>query len=104
MNVLFKDTELEQLVLYGKSRKYEKYARDAKFTERLVRAVNIMRIVGEARMLANYSYLHYEKLKHRDASSIRIMNGRIERIIFRELNNGIEIELLELNNDHYGNK
>jgi plasmid maintenance system killer protein len=104
MNIIFKDTELEQLVLYGKSRKYVKYTRDAKFIEKLTSAINIMRAVKETSMLANYSFLHYEKLKRVDLSSVRVMNGRIERLIFKEINNGIEIEMLELNNDHYGKK
>lgn len=32
------------------------------------------------------------------------MNGRVERLIFNELNDGIEIVVLELNVTHYGNK
>ena len=63
-----------------------------------------MRAVKETSMLANYSFLHYEKLKRVDLSSVRVMNGRIERLIFKEINNGIVIEMLELNNDHYGTK
>ena len=32
------------------------------------------------------------------------MNGRVERLIFTESEEGIEIEILELNTTHYGNK
>jgi len=31
-------------------------------------------------------------------------NGRVERILFKEIDGGIEILIIELNDDHYGNK
>jgi hypothetical protein len=44
--------------------------------------------------------------KHQDTviSSIRIMGGWVERLIFEELESGIKVLVLELNNKHYGNK
>lgn len=53
-----------------------------------------------------FSYLHYEKLKHQYSgkSSVRIANGHIERLIFRELEDGIIVELIEIDESHYGNK
>lgn len=54
--------------------------------------------------LKAYSYLHYEKLKYRTESSVRIDNGRIERLIFTEHEEGIEVQLLEIDSTHYGNK
>jgi hypothetical protein len=54
--------------------------------------------------LVPYSYLHYEKLKHINLSSVRIMNNRVERLLFIENEDGIEITLIELNETHYGNK
>lgn len=53
------------------------------------------------------SFLHYEKLKYqrgKNISSVRIANGFIERLIFSETDDGIEIELIEINDTHYGNK
>lgn len=32
------------------------------------------------------------------------MNGRVERLLFNEINDGIEITIIELNSNHYGNK
>lgn len=54
----------------------------------------------------NYSFLHYERLTDNMSgrSSVRIMNGRVERLIFTESEEGIEIEILELNTTRYGNK
>lgn len=37
-------------------------------------------------------------------SSLRIANGYIERLIFTETPEGIEVELIEIDNTHYGNK
>ena len=31
-------------------------------------------------------------------------NGRVERILFKEIDGGIEILIIELIDDHYGNK
>ena len=51
-------------------------------------------------------FLRYEKLKENLSgySFVRIMNGRVERLIFTEHEGGITIKLVELNQDHYGNK
>lgn len=54
--------------------------------------------------LSQWSFLHYEKLKNYELSSIRVMNGRVERILFKETENGIVITIIELNETHYGNK
>ena len=51
----------------------------------------------------NNKYKKYSK-DNMNLSSVRVMNGRVERLLFRELEDGIEITIIELNNDHYGNK
>lgn len=33
-----------------------------------------------------------------------VINNRVERLLFRETETGLEITLIELNDDHYGNK
>lgn len=50
------------------------------------------------------SFLHYEKLKYRAESSVRIVNRRIERLLFIEKEDGIEVTLIEIDRTHYGNK
>jgi len=37
-------------------------------------------------------------------NSIRVVNGMVERILFREFEGGIRIIVLSLDNTHYGNK
>lgn len=57
--------------------------------------------------LAPISYLHYEKLKYQKddpKSSVRLVNGMVERLLFRETDDGIEVELIEIDSTHYGNK
>jgi hypothetical protein len=50
-------------------------------------------------------FLHYEQLAGTNGmSSIRVVNGMVERILFREFNGGISITVLSLDNTHYGNK
>ena len=37
-------------------------------------------------------------------SSVRVMNGRVERLLFHEYNDGIEISLIEIDETHYGQR
>lgn len=106
MEVLFEDEALEELYLSGRSsdKKYKKLSRDQKLVEGFRRAVDVMRSLDNVTELKNYSFLHYERLKYRNESSVRIVNGRIERLIFIEREEGIEVLLLEIDNTHYGNK
>lgn len=104
MNVTFEDTELEQLVLKHKSRKYKKYERDSKFLTALDRVYDDMRDVAKTSDLRLLSYMHYERLKKVGKSSVRVMNGRVERLLFREYNDGIEISIIEMDDTHYGRR
>ena len=47
-----------------------------------------------------------EKLKYmkEPLSSVRLVNGMVERLLFTETEDGIEVELLEIDSTHYGNK
>ena len=63
-----------------------------------------MKSVSDTAKLKEFSWLHYEKLKHRENSSVRIMNGRVERLIFEEREEGINILILEIDDTHYGSK
>lgn len=104
MQVLFEDKDLEELILTGQNNKYKKYAKDARFMQALGRMYKNMTAVADTQALSIFSYLHYEKLKGVGLSSVRVMNGRVERVIFRETENGIVITIIELNDTHYGNK
>ena len=77
MQVIFEDKDLEQL---------------------------IMTAVADTKALNAFSYLHYEKLRGVDVSSVRVMNNRIERVLFRETADGIVITIIDLDDTHYGNK
>lgn len=104
MTVFFEDKDLEELISTGKNTKYKKYARDKRFMEALVRDYGVLCAVEQVSILNQYSFLHYEQLKGCNLSSIRVQNGRIERLLFRESENGIVITLIDLDNTHYGNK
>lgn len=106
MNVIFLDKGIEDLYLHGATsdRRYKKFIKDSVFLESLVRVINELRKAPTIDTLRQISYLHYEKLKHIDASSVRIRNGRVERLIFRENNIFIEVSLIEIDMNHYGKK
>ena len=99
------EDDLRELIFYGANAgKYKKIARDKKFVKKLIDIYNLMKSVEHVSHLRNYSFLHYEQLKHIPLSSVRIFNNRVERLLFRETETGLEITLIELNDDHYGNK
>ena len=105
MKVSISDKDLNELIRTGKNTKYKKYSKDKKFMKGLAIVYNVLTTVPNTQGLRPYSFLHYEKLKHNNnLSSVRIVNNRVERLLFRELEDGIEIIIIELNNDHYGNK
>lgn len=104
MDISFDDKDLEELIFTGKNRKYKKISKDKKFVSALIDVYNYMRSAVCTNDLRPYSFLHYEQLKHIGLSSVRIMNGRVERLLFAEYENGIRITIIELNETHYGNK
>lgn len=105
MIVEITDNDLRELILTGKnSGRYKKISRDKKFVSKLKDIYNLMRGVEHVSRLRDYSFLHYEQLRHISLSSVRIFNNRVERLLFRETETGLEITLVELNEDHYGNK
>lgn len=60
--------------------------------------------VKSADELGRFSFLHYERLKHRPESSVRLANGMVERLLFTEHENGVRVDLIEIDSTHYGNK
>mgnify|MGYP003296360043 FL=1 len=105
MKVNISDKDLDELIRTGNNNRYKRYSRDRRFMEGLARVYKVMLNVADTNGLKPYSFLHYEKLANNlNLSSVRVLNGRVERLLFRELEDGIEITIIELNNDHYGNK
>lgn len=106
MNVVFKDNALEELYSTGKTKdsRYKKLCRNKRFVEDYIGVIDLMLSVETVEDLKTYSYLHYEKLKYRIESSVRIDNGRVERLLFTEHKDGIEVQLIEIDSTHYGNK
>lgn len=106
MNVIFIDNALKELYESGstKGSKYKKLARDSQFVDAYIQVIDLMLAAGNVKELTLYSFLHYEKLKHRPESSVRIQNRKIERLIFTEHEGGVEVQLIEIDSDHYGNK
>lgn len=95
---------IKDLIETGKSGEYKKLSKDKKFLDNLIALFNILQNEDSTEDLKAYSYLHYEKLKHIGLSSVRIIPNRVERILFRETEDGITIVVIEINEKHYGNK
>lgn len=106
MKVTFSDKALEDIYIdkSTSSKKYKKFCKNAKLVRGYIMAVEYMFEVTSTAELAKFSFLHYEKLKHCNKSSLRIVNGHIERLIFTESEDGIEVDLIEIDDTHYGNK
>lgn len=109
MKVTFKDMALSELYETGKTkdRKYKQVCKNRKLIDGYIRAVKIMCEVESTEDLKPFSFLHYEKLKYQHnepRSSVRLVNGMVERLLFVETEDGIEVELLEIDSTHYGNK
>ena len=98
----------ELLVLYqgGKSKRYQNVERNHELLEGFIRAVDIMVSVNNVSELSQFSYLHYEQLKYQWSgySSVRLSNRHVHRLIFKETADGLEVELMEIDDTHYGNK
>lgn len=109
MKVFFKDEALSELFQTGKTsdRRYRQLCKNKKLISGYIRAVKVMYDVDSTATLRLFSFLHYEKLKYdeyRGKSSVRLVNGMVERLIFSESDDGIEVELIEIDSSHYGNK
>ena len=108
MKVIFKDDALADLYENGKTNdsKYKKLCKNKKLVAGYQQAVSLMYSVDSTEELKPFSFLHYEKLKYqkKPLSSVRLVNGMIERLLFTETQDGIEVELIEIDSTHYGNK
>ena len=107
MQMYTEDEELEALILYGKAdgKKYRKLSKNKTFICNLNKVMSILRLQPDTSSLRAFGSLHYEKLRHdlSGFSSVRIGYKAKYRLIFEELENGIKIRLIEIN-EHYGDK
>lgn len=106
MHIIFEDEALRELYETGYSRKYKKFSLNPPKVQAYIEIIDLLSNISAAFNIKDFSSLHYEKLKHNYSgfSSVRIMNGAIERLIFREEEDTITISLIEINENHYGNK
>lgn len=106
ITIFVQDNDLAELISTGQNRKYKAQSRNKRFMDGLSNVITTIHNADSTASLNNYSFLHYEKLRHlpEPLSSVRVANGLPERLLFREAENSIEITIIELNTDHYGNK
>lgn len=105
MIVLMSD-ELRALYETGKSRSYQAVERNQELREGFARAVRIMTMAANINEVKAYSFLHYEQLKHEWSgySSVRLSNRFVHRLIFKEIEDRLEIHIIDIDDTHYGNK
>lgn len=84
------------------SKRYKKLSEDKKLIERYSQVITIMLDAQNVNKLRETSWLHYEKLVKRGQSSVRFFNNRVERLIFTETADGLQVNLIEIDQDHYG--
>lgn len=109
MKVTYKNEVLKEIYETGKTKdkRYKFLFQNRRLIEGYIRAVKMLYDVTSTDELKQYSFLHYERLKYikdKKLSSVRIANGCVERLLFIESQEEIEVELIEIDNTHYGNK
>lgn len=100
------DGELQELLITGNSKTYRDVARNHVLMKGYRRAVATMQAVMNPEELHSFSSLHYEQLKHEYSgySSVRLSNSYVHRLIFKEYDDCITLELIDIDDTHYGNK
>lgn len=103
----YEDEAIETLIKTGQSndKRYKKLTSNTRFKNDLSKVILILRSVSNVKELGKYGQLHYEALKYDlvGKSSVRIGYNSKYRLIFEEFDNGIRINLIEIN-EHYGDK
>ena len=104
--VVLVEGELKSLLLGGDSKEYRDVARNQELLNGFKRAVTVMQAVNNVEELKAFSFLHYEKLKYGFSgySSVRLSNRYVHRLLFHEHEDCITLELIRIDNTHYGNK
>ena len=98
--------DLLELYTDGNNRTYDAIARNKTLLTGFIRAVKTMESADSIDSLRAFSYLHYERLKYNMGgySSVRLSNRYVHRLIFKEEQDGIKIEMIKIDDTHYGNK
>lgn len=98
--------DLKDLYETGQSKRYKDVSRNGVLLAGFVRAVKIMEQVPSSDCLKDFSFLHYEKLRYQlsGKSSVRLSNQYVHRLIFTETEDKLQVELIEIDDTHYGNK
>ena len=98
--------ELLELYSTGRSKRYKDVARNPVLYGGFVRAVDAMFSVQSIDELRNISVLHYERLRYNLSgySSVRLSNSYVHRLLFTESEDGLKVELIQIDNTHYGKK
>ena len=99
-------SELEELYLTGESKMYKDVARVPELFSGFTRAIDALNKAENMEQLKTISYLHYEKLKYEFSgiSSFRLSNRHVHRLLFTEMEDGVEVQLITIDKTHYGNK
>ena len=98
--------ELLELYSTGRSKRYKDIARNPVLYGGFVRAVDAMLSAQSIDELRNISVLHYERLRYNLSgySSVRLANSYVHRLLFTESEDGLKVELIQIDNTHYGKK
>ncbi len=98
--------DLLELYQTGSNKRYKDIARNPILLRGYVMAIETMKTVTNVNELCQFSRLHYEKLKHEYSgfSSVRLSNSFVHRLLFTENEDGIEVQLIKIDDTHYGNK
>lgn len=103
----YEDEAIETLITTGYStdKRYRKLNSNAAFKRDLSRVMMLIRSVSNVKELHQFKQLNYESLRFdlSGKSSVRIGYKSKYRLIFEEFDNGIRINLIEIN-EHYGDK
>ena len=105
MNVYMSE-DLRELYTTGYCNRYKAVSKNQRLLLGFFSAVEFLLAASNTSDLASVSKFHYEKLKYQYSglSSIRLANGFVHRLLFREDEEGLEVLLIEIDDTHYGNK
>ena len=100
------DADLFELYSTGSSARYRDVSRNGVLLDGFKRAIDLMKVVDTADELRGFSFLHYEQLKYRYSgySSVRLSNRYVHRLIFEEIDGGVKVRIIDIDDTHYGNK
>ena len=104
--IVIMSKDLRELFTTGKNRACKEIERNPELRAGFVQAIQIMIMAGSINEIKAYSFLHYEQLRHEWSgySSVRLSNRYVHRLIFKEIEDRLEIQIIDIDDTHYGNK